>query len=172
MIRFPKNVGNNPDITAYVDAGYGVHEEGLSRSGLVIMINGAPVAWKSAKQSLVTKSSTEAELVALSDGSTDIIWLRELLRDQGYDIGPVTIFEDNQSVIAMLERKKHGMARTRHINVRYFFIIDRIVSGDLCVKYLPTDEMVADYFTKPLMGSAFPKLQLKLISPSRVVVTS
>jgi hypothetical protein len=136
------------------------------------MINGAPVAWKSSKQSLVTKSSTEAELVALSDGSTDIIWIRELLCNQGYNIGPVTIFEDNKSVIAMLDRKRHGMARTRHINVRYFFIIDRIGSGELCVKYLPTEEMVADYFTKPLMGSTFPKLQMKLISPSRIVVTS
>eukprot|EP01033_Poteriospumella_lacustris_P017646 gene17646-12635_t len=77
------------EIQSYVDAAYGVHDTGESRSGLVVTINGSPVLWKSSKQAIVTKSSTEAELVALTDGSTDIIWLRQMLNAQGFDIGPV-----------------------------------------------------------------------------------
>lgn len=116
--------------------------EGTSRSGLVVLVNGAPVIWKSAKQSIVTKSSTEAELVALTNACTDVLWLRNLLIAQGYDIGPVNVGEDNQSVLAMLEKRSVGLARTRHINVRYFFVVDGVGSGELKITYAQTKEMV------------------------------
>eukprot|EP01033_Poteriospumella_lacustris_P014441 gene14441-10319_t len=151
------------NVQAFVDAAYGVHDTGESRSGLVITINGTPVLWKSSKQAIVTKSSTEAELVALTDGSTDIIWLRQLLMSQGFPLGPVRVAEDNQPVLAMLERKSHGVARTRHINIRYFFIIDRVKAGDLLLHHMPTDEMLADIFTKPLVGGSFHKMQARLM---------
>jgi hypothetical protein len=111
----------------------------------------------------VTKSSTEAELVALTDGCTDVLWLRNLLLAQGYDIGPVAVGEDNQSVLAMFEKRSVGLARTRHINVRYFFVVDRVGSGELKITYVPTQEMVADCMTKPLMGKAFGKLRAMLM---------
>ena len=151
------------EIQSYVDAAYGVHDTGESRSGLVVTINGSPVLWKSSKQAIVTKSSTEAELVALTDGSTDIIWLRQMLNAQGFDIGPVKVAEDNQPVLAMLDRKSHGVARTRHINIRYFFIIDRVKSGDLELHHVPTDLMLADIFTKPLVGGPFIRMQARLM---------
>ena len=161
-MRFIKGV-RNPEIVAYVDAGYGIHTEGESRSGLVVTVNGTPVIWKTNKQAIVTKSSTEAELVALSDACTDILWARQLLIDQGYEIGEVCVGEDNQSVLAMIEKRRYVNARTRHINIRYFFIVDRIKSGELKMVYVPTDMMLADFMTKPLTGKQFSLLQGRLL---------
>jgi hypothetical protein len=124
--------------------------------------------WKSAKQAIVTKSSTEAELVALTDGSTDIFWLRQMLVAQGFPIGPIKVAEDNRPVLAMLERKSHGAARTTHINIRYFFVIDRIKSGDLWLHHMPTERMLAGIFTKPLVGGSFHKMQARLMGRSSV----
>ena len=136
----------------------------------MVTLNGTPVIWKTSKQAIVTKSSTEAELVALSDGSTDILWARQLLMDQGYAMGAIDVGEDNQSVLAMLERRKFNNARTRHINIRYFFVVDRIKSGELKMVYVPTDLMLADFMTKPLTGKQFTVLQGRLLgSPSTAV---
>jgi hypothetical protein len=151
-----------PDLIAYVDAGYGIHAGGESRSGLVVTLNGTPVICKTSKQSIVTKSSTEAELVALSDGCSDILWARQVLQSQGYSMGPTVIGEDNMSVLAMLERRKFSTARTKHINIRYFFIVDRIQNGELKMVHVPTDLMIADFMTKPLTGKQFSTLQDRL----------
>lgn len=163
VMRFGKN-HPNPKLFGYVDAGFGIHAEGQSRSGLVVTLNGTPVIWKTSKQSLVTKSSTEAELVSLSDGLTDIIWARQLLMSQGYPAMTVEIGEDNQSVLAMLERRKFvGNARTKHINVRFFFAVDRISMKEVSMVYVPTAEMLADFMTKPLAGKQFLYLQDRLL---------
>jgi hypothetical protein len=167
VMRFKTGV-RDPELIAYVDAGYGIHVEGESRSGLVVTLNGTPVIWRTSKQAIVTKSSTEAELVALSDGGTDILWARNLLTDQGYELGAVTVGEDNQSVLAMLEKRKFINGRTRHINVRYFFIVDRIKSGELKMVYVPTDLMLADFMTKPLTGKQFVVLQGRLLGSHAV----
>ena len=119
--------------------------------------------WKTSKQAIVTKSSTEAELVALTDGSTEILWIREFLIDQGYALGPTPVGEDNKSVLTLLEKRRFGTARTKHIKIRYFFVVDRIKSGELNMVYVPTDLMIADFMTKPLSGSQFKVLQEKLL---------
>jgi hypothetical protein len=114
---------------------------------------------KSTKQKIVTKSSAEAELVALSDESSQIIGCREFLLAQGYDLPPAIIYQDNKSTIAMAEKGMHSNSRTRHINIRYFFIKDRIDSGDIQLKYLETNNMLADILTKPLQGETFKRLR-------------
>ena len=85
--------GVEPEV--YIDASYGVHADGSSRTGMVIMMAGVAIGCWSSKQKLVTKSSTEAEIVGLSDGLTNAIWMRELVLAQGYILGPTSIFEDN-----------------------------------------------------------------------------
>lgn len=151
------------DLRAYVDAGYGVHPTGQSRSGLVIMLNGAPILCKSSRQHIVTKSSTEAELVALSDALTDVIWVREFLMAAGCDLPATFVGEDNEAVLKMLRERKFGTARTKHINVRYFFIVDRIANGELEPGHVPTELQIADYMTKPLVGHQFEFLRSMLL---------
>ena len=117
---------NDLSVLAYVDASYGVHWDAKSQTGLNISLGKGPIFAKSTKQKLVSKSSTEAELIGLSDSFSQAIWTREFLIEQGYDISPATVFQDNKSTIVMAEKGRSTSERTRHIHIRFYFIKDRI----------------------------------------------
>ena len=117
----------------------------------------------SSKQRLNTKSSTETEIVGLTDQYPQAVYSRNFIIDeQGYDIKPLIINQDNQSVIAMIKRGKPSSKYSRHINIRYFFIKDKIEKNELRIQYKSTNDMIADILTKPLQGSKF-KLLRKLL---------
>lgn len=147
------------EIHAYADASHAVHHDLKGHSGAVITLGKGAVFCKSSKQKLVSKSSTEAELIGLSDGLTQILWTRLFLQSQGYQVPPVTVHQDNKSAILLEEKGRSNAGRTRHINIRYFFVKDKIESGEVTVRYTPTEEMIADFFTKPLQGSLFIKFR-------------
>jgi len=149
---------------AYVDVSFGVHRDGKSHTGLLIVLGEGPIFVKSAKQKIVTKSSTEAEFVGASDSSSQVIWSREFLIHQGYDVSASIIYQDNKSALALIKNGKSNSERTRHINVRYFFLKDRVENGELKFEYLQTEEMIADFLTKPLQGKLFLKLREKLLN--------
>jgi hypothetical protein len=118
----------------------------------------------STKLKLNTISSTETELVAVSDYLPMILWTNYFLDAQGYTSRDTVLNQDNQSAI-LLEKNgtKSSSKRTKHIHIRYYFITDRINNGkELRVAYCPTAEMIADFFTKPLQGKLFLKFR-KLI---------
>jgi hypothetical protein len=156
--------GKNMDINAYFDASYGVHEDGKSHSGLYIALGEGPIFVRSTKQRIVTKSSTEAELVSLSDGCSQIIWSREFLIQQDYDLASAIVYEDNKSTMALIQKGRLTSNRTRHINVRYYFVKDRVDNGEIEGKYMPTEQMIADILTKPLQGKKFVELRDKLLN--------
>jgi hypothetical protein len=83
--------GENIELHAYVDASHGMHVDGKSHTGCVITLGRGGVYTRSSKQKIVTKSSTEAELVALSDSLATILWARQFMMDLGIKIGPVRI---------------------------------------------------------------------------------
>jgi histone deacetylase 1/2 len=141
-------------VTAYVDASYGVHEDGKSHTGAVITLGAGAIYSRSSKQHIVTKSSTEAELVAITDTLGDIVWIRRFLIEQGYLVPPVTLYQDNMSTIALCNRGGAGH-RTKHIKIRNFFVKEHVDEGEVAVMHKPTREMVADLETKPLQGAMF-----------------
>jgi hypothetical protein len=154
----------NLGVFGYIDASYGVHEDFKSHSGCVIGIGRGPLYAKSGVQKLNTKSSSEAELVALSDHSSQVIWTRNFLLDQGYSIGPSTVYQDNQSTIAMVRNGRSNSSRTRHIAIRFYFVADRVASKEISVQYLRTGDMIADILTKPLQGQLFNRLRGLLLN--------
>ena len=99
----------------------------------------------------------------LGEHVTDAIFIRNYLKAQGYDIPPVTVYQDNQAAIRLSENGVASSARTRHIDIdiRYFFIQDRINNGDVKVEHLNAKSMVAGYLTKPLVDELFYKLRAK-----------
>lgn len=162
-----KHVVLKPDhsvkVTAFIDASYAPHPDAKSHAGAFITLGTGPIYVRSAKTKLVLKSSTEAELVALSDMAGELVWTRSFLIGQGLKIGPVLAFQDNKSTIILAERGKNHSPRTKHIAVRYFFIKDRIEQGDIALEYLPTAKMIADLLTKPLQGEQFRTLCAALL---------
>ena len=162
-------LGGSVEPEVYIDASYGVHANGSSRTGMVIMMAGVAIGCWSSKQKLVTKSSTEAEIVGLSDGLTNAIWMREMVIGQGYKLGPTKIYEDNEGVIKIIKSGRSPKHRTRHLNVRHFFARDRENMGDIVLIYKPTKEMIADIMTKPVTGQLFNNLSNKLIGKVKTV---
>jgi hypothetical protein len=102
--------------------------------------------------------------VALSDNTNQVIWTRNFLLDQGYNIGASTIYQDNQSTIAMVKNGKSNSARTRHIAIRFYFVADRVASKEINIEYMRTGDMIADILTKPLQGQLFTRLRGLLLN--------
>ena len=117
---------------------------------------------KSSKQRVVTKSSTEAELVALSDTATQAIHLRNFMLEQGYAQQPVTLYQDNLSCMALVKRGGPTSERSRHIPIRYFWVKERVDMGEVRIVHTRTENMLANVLTKPLQGSQFDEERARL----------
>ena len=157
-------VGDEIRVIAYIDASYGVHQDARSHSGVMITLGRGPVFAKSARQKIVTKSSHEAELVAASDGGSQVLWARSFLVHQGYNPKPAVIMQDNMATISSLNKGWTGSEKSRHVNIRYYWIKDRIDHGELEIAYACTDDMTADILTKPLQGDKFIQMRDKLLN--------
>ncbi len=110
---------------------------------------------KSSKQKIVTKSSTEAELVGLSDSAAQAMHLRNCVMGKGYVSGPAIIHQDNLSCMALMKRGGPGSERSRHINIRYFWVAERVAAGDVIVKHLSTDLTFANALAMSVQGAHF-----------------
>ena len=156
-------------LYTFVDASYAVHEDIKSHTGGVITFGRGGIACKSAKQKLVTKSSTEAELVGASEYLPSTLWVQHFLQSQGFPHVTSYFEQDNQSTIR-LERNGHASAgqRSRHINIRYFFITDRLDMDNITLRHCQTEHMLADFLSKPLQGSLFRKFRDVLLGLAHV----
>ena len=155
-IRLGGDRDGKVEITALADAAYGVHQDARSQTGIFISAGRGPIIWKANKQKCVTKSSCEAEIIALSDIVSQAIWARDLLRSMKmYEEKPVTIYEDNKAAINLVSDGASTTERTRHVHIRNNFIGQFIDSKDIRVIYCPTNKMIADIFTKPLDKAQF-----------------
>ena len=147
-------------METWVDASYAVHHDMKSHTGGVITLGTGAIMSKSSKQKLNTKSSTEAELVGASDYTPNAIWAAKFLDAQGYTLTSNTLHQDNQSAMRLEQNGRRSCGKqSRHIDIRYFYLKDLIQRGEIVLKYCPTENMVADFFTKPLQGNLFTKLK-------------
>ena len=137
-----------------------------SQSGMIITVGGAPICSKARAQKLNAKSSTEAEIVALGDAGSMIIWTRDFLISQGHDSAeePSVVFEDNMSTIALIMKGKATQPQTRHIKIRFFFPSDYVKRKEVKLVYKETKMMIADMFTKPLPFSEFYHMRTRLMN--------
>lgn len=154
------SIDNMSIVKTWVDAAYATHDDMRSHTGGVIMMGKGTLYAKSSKQKINVKSSTEAELVGASDFLPQTIWTNNFVDAQGYEVDDSDFHQDNMSSMKM---EKNGRAsvgqRSRHINIRYFFIKDRIANGEINLVHCPTGVMIADFFTKPLQGQLFAKFR-------------
>ena len=115
---------------------------------------------KSGKQKLNVKSSTEAELVGVSEYLPYNIWLMMFMREQGYPVKDNVLYQDNKSTILMLKNGRNSCTgNSRHIDVRHFFAKDRIDKKEVRVEYCPSLCMLADFFTKLLQDLLYKRFR-------------
>lgn len=145
-------------LYCYCDAGFAVHDKRESHSGILFTLGkfGNPILWKSIKQKLVATSSTEAELICIHDGMDYLLWMRRVLEWLGFPQETTTLYQDNTSTITMahMGRGSSG-SRTKHIDIRYFFIKQFIDAKLVEIDHLGTDHMLGDFFASPRQGQDF-----------------
>ena len=144
----------------WIDASYAVHPDMRGHTGAVMTLGKGGAMNMSSKEKLVSRSSTESKLIGVHDGLPNLLWCRNFLIHQGYQPKDVVLYQDNLSAVQL---EKNGRAssskRTKHINVRYFYVKDRIAKKELRVEHCPTEDMLADFHTKPLQGHLFYKFR-------------
>ena len=140
----------------WIDASYAVHPNCRSHTGGTFTLGKGAILTIFTKQKINTKSSKEAELVEVDDCIPHVIWVNHFLYEQRYHHPTTIVYQDNRSAILLEQNGTLSSTRcTKHINVRYYFIKDKIKSKEIIVKWCPTDQMIADYHTKPLTGDKF-----------------
>src|SRR5210317_1889419 len=151
-------------IKWYIDASFAVHPDFKSHTGATMTMGGGVMQTLTRKQKLNSRSSTEAELIGVDDAITQVLWTKLFMEAQGYPIEKNILYQDNKSSI-LLETNGRSSAgkRSRAINIRYFFVTDQVELGNVSVVYMPTDEMWADFMTKPLQGEKFRKFRALIL---------
>ncbi len=141
----------NQEMIAYSDSSYAEEKDYKSVGGYITLQAGAAITWKSTKQPIIAQSSMEAEYIAMAEAAKEVEWLRKLQAEfrPNQLSKPTTIFEDNQSSIALSKNPIHSN-RSKHIAVRYHKIQELVANQIISVEYKPTDQMIADIMTKSL----------------------
>lgn len=155
----------SPHFHLWADASYATNPTAKSHTGALLAFPGcAPFVAISSKQQATTKSSTEAELVALNTAVDTAILARNILADLGHPQPPTPVYQDNKSTIQLAEAGASKRRRCKHVDVRLFFIKDKIADGTIALRHLPSDAMTADLLTKPLPRATFLRLRGLLLS--------
>jgi len=152
-------------VTWNIDAAFAVHPKMRSHTGATMTLGKGSIQSISTKQKLNTRSSTEAELVGVDDAMAQIVWTKHFLEAQGYKVKKHVIHQDNQSAIKLENNGPKSIGkRSRHIDIRYFFVTDQINKGNIEIVYCPTDRLEADYMTKPLQGIKFKRFRRSILN--------
>ena len=138
-------------LQTWIDASYAIHRDMRGHTGGIISMGKGAVIHGCSKQKINTKSSTESEVVGVSDFLPYTIWASYFLKAQGYTLKRNIFYQDNTSAIKMLKNDKDSCgSMSRHIHIRYFFTKDALKSKNMEIEYCTTNDMIADFYTKPL----------------------
>lgn len=142
---------HNSTLHSYADADWGRDlDTRRSISGILHQLGNATIGWSSKMQPTVSLSSTEAEYKVLTDAAKDIIHLRRLIQELGFDgTNPTSLMSDNQSCIKLVHNPILH-ARMKHIDIQHHFIREASSAKEIQVGYIPTKYQPANFLTKPL----------------------
>lgn len=133
-----------------------------STSGFAVFLGANLVSWACRKQRTVARSSTEAEYKGLADVADEVTWVVSLLRELGLPPDtPPRLWCDNLGATYLCSNPVFH-ARTKHVEIDYHFVRDKVASGEFQVHFISTKDQLADVFTKPLSAPRFSFLRDKL----------
>jgi len=147
-------------VMSFVDASFATQKDGKGQSGCMVFLGNTLVHEACKKQKIVTRNSTEAELVALSDYLEEGAMVEEFLMDIGGYLDedlidtPFVLYQDNKPTITLVETGS-GKHRTKYMKVRQAYVTEILGTKELEIKYIHTAKMLADLLTKPLQGEKF-----------------
>ena len=126
-----------------------------SRSGIVIMMNGAAISWISRSQTCVAISTAEAEYIALCLAAQEQNWLREIVQFLGHEqTEPTVVYEDNDAARLIAENDL-SVKRSKSIDIRYHYVRERVADGQIRIERIDTKDQPADLLTKNLPRDKF-----------------
>jgi hypothetical protein len=160
VIWYPKR--STFDLIRYSDSDYaGCKVDRKSTSGTCQFLGRSLVSWSSKKQTFVALSTTEAEYVAAGQCCTQLLWMRQTLRDFGYNLSKVPILCDIESAILLADIPvEHN--HTKHIYIQHHFLRDHQQRGNIDIYHISTENQLADIFTKPLDEKMFCRFRSEL----------
>jgi hypothetical protein len=155
-LHFRKNTSS--DIIGYVDSGFKTDPvSDMSQTGYIFIKNGAPISWRSTKQTVTATSTNHAELLSFHEASREAIWLRTMqhaiLKMSGLPLmdKPTTIFEDNTACIEQVSSGFIKADRVKHISPHLFgYTQDLVETKQIEVKKIASANNIADVLTKAL----------------------
>ncbi|KAD6796180.1 hypothetical protein E3N88_07076 [Mikania micrantha] len=150
-------------LSAFSDADWaGCPDDRRSTGGFAIYLGSNLVSWSARKQRTVSRSSTESEYKALADTVAELTWLQTLLQELRVRVQSVpTLWCDNLGA-TYLSANPVFHARTKHVEVDFHFVREKVAQGHLSVQFISTHDQIADVFTKPLSTDRFTLLRSKL----------
>jgi hypothetical protein len=154
--------GSTFDLIGYSDSDYaGCKVDRKSTSGTCQFLGRSLVSWSSKKQTSVALSIAEAEHVVAGQCCVQLLWIKQTLRDFGYNLSKVSLLCDNESAIRMADNPVEH-SHTKHIDIRHHFLRDHQQKGDIEVYHISTENQLADIFTKLLDEKTFCRLRSEL----------
>jgi hypothetical protein len=146
------------------DASFAINQGAKGQSGIIIQLGGGLLHASSNRQKLVTLSTAESELVALSSAVQEIVWMRGLLEEIGFKQSAPTICEqDNKSTVVMATRGSGRGGKSRSINVRHFWMKEKVEDGTIELVYTPSEDIIADGMTKALTRKGFLRWRSRIL---------
>jgi hypothetical protein len=156
-------------LEIYVDASWCLDSTARGQSGMVLKLNGNTIFFRTSKQNIVTKSSTESEIVAVDEYLPYALWTLSLCEELNLNVTkPILVYQDNQSGVKIMEKGHGNFKRTKHFINKYYWIKQYVDNGTIEFRYLITTKMIADIFTKPIVGHLFYLLLYFIFNPYHV----
>jgi hypothetical protein len=141
----------------HIDAAFAVYGDYKSHTGATLTLGKGTVTSLSCKQKINTRSSTESELVRIDDDDViaKMLWTKLMIEAQGFKLKNIAHCDNTSSMKLEANGKSSSGKRTRHFNIKYFYVTDLLKRGEVILEYCPTDKMIGGYMTKPLVGAKF-----------------
>ena len=150
-----------PEMIALIQLATGIQLDKKSTSGTCSFLGNALVSWFSKKQNCVALSTAESEYVAAGSCVAQILWIKQQLLDFEIVFSKVPIMCDNTSAINISKNLIQHF-RTKHIDIKHYFIRDHVLKGDIELEFVSTSEQLADILTKPLNKKTFISISQRL----------